>query len=97
MATTEKEEGIESYLKERAKALGGLAIKFAPLSFVGLPDRIVLLPRGRIGFIELKRPKSDPPTEVQFYWLRWLETRGFLATWTDNRGAIDAFLLEMQE
>lgn len=48
------EKQIEQKLFSAAKARGGLAPKFVSPGFDGVPDRIVLLPRGRIAFIELK-------------------------------------------
>jgi hypothetical protein len=50
-----KETRVETTLRVEIKSLGGWAIKFLP-SVSGLPDRIVLLPGGRIYFVELKSP-----------------------------------------
>lgn len=50
-----REDYIEGRFRERVKAKGGIAIKLAP-TISGLPDRMVLLPGGRILFVELKRP-----------------------------------------
>lgn len=46
---------MEETLRDEVKARGGWAIKFLP-SVSGLPDRIVLLPGGRIYFVETKSP-----------------------------------------
>lgn len=40
--------------------MGGLALKFWPVSFTGLPDRIILMPGGRVYFVELKSPGKKP-------------------------------------
>jgi hypothetical protein len=48
------EKRIEKRLVDGVKRLGGIALKFWPISFSGFPDRIVLLPGGRINFVELK-------------------------------------------
>ncbi len=50
-----KESRVEKVLGWEVKDRGGWAIKFLP-SVSGLPDRIVLLPGGRIYFVELKSP-----------------------------------------
>ena len=50
-----RETRVERELTRRVKELGGWAVKFLP-SVRGLPDRIVLLPGGRIFFVELKSP-----------------------------------------
>ena len=50
-----RENRVEKTLRLEIKALGGWAIKLLP-SVSGLPDRIVLLPGGRLIFVELKSP-----------------------------------------
>lgn len=52
------EKLIERKLREGVKARGGLAIKFFAPSFTGLPDRIVLMPGGKIHFVEVKTTGS---------------------------------------
>lgn len=54
------ESQIESRLVQAVKAKGGLAIKLNPMSLAGIPDRLVLLPGGRIVFVELKAPGKKP-------------------------------------
>mgnify|MGYP003643100429 FL=1 len=51
-------------MRKRAKEAGGLAIKWVSPSMSGVPDRIVFLPRGKIIFVELKRP-GEMPTPLQ--------------------------------
>lgn len=53
MKMTEKE--IEDKMRKKLKAHGGLCIKFTSPSMSGVPDRIVIMPHGRIIFVELKR------------------------------------------
>jgi len=50
----ESEKDTEPYLCERVKQLGGRAYKFISPGCAGVPDRIVILPGGRIFFIETK-------------------------------------------
>lgn len=50
------ERDIETRLREGVKHLGGLCLKFVTPGFTGVPDRIVIMPGGRIAFVELKRP-----------------------------------------
>lgn len=50
------EADVEECLGDGVEALGGLAFKFRPFGIIGVPDRIVLLPGGRIIFVELKQP-----------------------------------------
>jgi hypothetical protein len=53
------EKTIEKNLRDRIKILGGLAIKFFSPWFTGMPDRIVLMPGGRIYFVEVKSPGAE--------------------------------------
>lgn len=58
-----QEANIEKYLKKCVEQKGGLCLKFISASMRGLPDRIVLLPGGRIFFVEIKAPKQKPRSE----------------------------------
>lgn len=49
-----KESEIEARLVRGVKALGGVAYKFVSPGNVGVPDRLVVLPGGRMIFVELK-------------------------------------------
>lgn len=48
-----REAAVERVFANRVRDLGGLTYKLAPLH-AGNPDRIVLLPHGRVYFVELK-------------------------------------------
>lgn len=50
-----RETRVEATLRTEIKDRGGWAIKLLP-SVSGLPDRMVLLPGGRLIFVELKSP-----------------------------------------
>ena len=50
------EKFIEKKLVKTAKSMGGMALKFVSPGMDGVPDRIVLFPRGHMGFVELKAP-----------------------------------------
>jgi hypothetical protein len=51
-----KEKTIEERFRDKIKEMKGLALKFFCVSFTGVPDRLVLMPGGRIWFVELKAP-----------------------------------------
>lgn len=53
---------------------GGLFLKLTGL--VGLPDRLILLPRGKLLFVELKRP-GQKPRPAQKRWIAKLTEMGF--------------------
>ena len=50
------EKEIERHLREGVKSLGGLCLKLACPGFTGMPDRLILMPGGKLCFVELKRP-----------------------------------------
>ena len=50
----EKESAIERYLVRKVKEHGGLCYKFVSPGNPGVPDRLVILPDGRVIFVELK-------------------------------------------
>lgn len=51
-----REKHIEQKLTKTVKNIGGLALKFVSPNFNGVPDRLILLPGGKIAFVELKAP-----------------------------------------
>lgn len=61
-----QERTIEQKLRSEVKARGGLALKFVSPGTSGVPDRIVLIPGGRLFFVELKAPgKRLSPKQVK--------------------------------
>lgn len=54
----EAERDIEKRLVSGVRRCGGVAFKFVSPGQVGVPDRIVALPGGRIVFVELKTEKG---------------------------------------
>ena len=60
-----REKIIEQHLVKAVKNSGGIAPKLVCPGFDGMPDRLVLLPRGKIGFVEVKAPGKEPrPLQV---------------------------------
>ena len=55
-----REKQIEAKLTQASKMLGGIAPKFVSPGYDGMPDRIVLLPGGRMAFVEIKAPGKVP-------------------------------------
>lgn len=54
------EKVIERTLVAEVTKKGGLCIKLLTHMFIGLPDRMVLLPGGKIFFVELKSTGCKP-------------------------------------
>ena len=55
-----REKTIEHNLVMEVKRVGGLALKFVSPGFDGVPDRLVLLQGGKMGFVEVKAPGKHP-------------------------------------
>ena len=55
-----REKQTEQKLVSSVKKLGGVCPKFTSPGFDGMPDRIVLLPGGRIAFVEVKAMGCKP-------------------------------------
>lgn len=49
-------KNIERRLVREVRRRGGIVYKFVAPSNNGVPDRLVIIPGGRVDFIELKRP-----------------------------------------
>ena len=86
-----REKTIEHKLVMAAKRRGGMAPKFTSPGTNGMPDRIVLLPGGRMGFVELKAPGKKPRL-LQELRMRQLRRMGFLVAVVDNVAQIDYVL-----
>ena len=83
------ERTIENYLKKRTEALGGVAVKL--VGYIGIPDRLLLLPGGRALFAECKAP-GGRPRPMQEHWLGRLEKLGFAARVVDSKEDVDELL-----
>lgn len=91
---TEKE--LEQKLVRSAKARGGIAYKFVSPGHNGVPDRIITLPFGKVGFIEVKRPNGGKLSPLQKNELERLRNLGFKAYVLNNEGDIEKLLDEIQ-
>lgn len=61
-----REKTIERKLVQMVKAMGGIALKFTSPGYDGMPDRLVILPEGKIAFVEVKAPGMKPrPLQVK--------------------------------
>lgn len=74
---TKLEKDIEARLRKTVEAAGGYCLKWVCPGWVGVPDRIVLLPGGRIVFVETKRPKGGKLSAMQKWWAKKLIDLGF--------------------
>lgn len=84
------EQGFRNFIKKE----GGLALKFVSPGMVGVPDRLVLLPGGRICFVELKAPGRKLSLK-QVKMAKRLESFGHKVWVIDGPEKITAFLQEV--
>ncbi len=91
---TERE--VEKLLVEGIRKIGGRAYKWVSPGNAGVPDRIVVLPGGRIIFIELKTD-TGKLTELQKVQIGRLERMGADARVLKGPEAVKGFLKEMEE
>lgn len=90
-----REKAIEAKLVKAVRIMGGLAPKFISPGFDGVPDRLVLLPKGKIAFVELKAPgKTLRPLQMRRK--KQLETLGFTVYRIDSEEQIGGILDEIQ-
>lgn len=90
------EKSVEQKLIKAVKDKGGLALKFISPNFNGVPDRLVLMPFGRIAFVELKAPKKKMRA-LQIKRKRQLEALGFSVYCVDDIGMIGDVIDEINK
>lgn len=90
-----REKTIEQKFRAAVKAAGGLAVKFASPGFDGVPDRLALLPGGRMAFVEVKAP-GKKPRPLQLARHRQLRQLGFQVYVLDDEGQIGGMVDEIQ-
>lgn len=89
------EKVLEKKLREAIKELGGKALKFTSPYYTGMPDRIVLMPGGKIYFVEVKttgKTLSDRQAAVAVD----LQKLGFMFWIVDTQASLDNFLNEVK-
>lgn len=90
-----REKDIEQKLVSEVKMMGGICPKFTSPGFDGMPDRLVLLPKRKFGFVEVKaKGKKMRPLQVKRK--RQLEQLGFLVYCIDDASQIGGILSEIQ-
>lgn len=91
-----REQVIEAYLRDKVKSAGGLAYKFVSPGNSGVPDRIVIMPGGRIIFVELKAP-GNKPTVLQLNQHGRLRALGCDVRVIDSKQGVDELLQELRQ
>lgn len=90
-----REKEIEQKLVSAVKMMGGICPKFTSPGFDGMPDRLVLLPNRKFGFVEVKASGKKPrPLQVARHKL--LRKLGFKVYFLDDIEQIGGILSEIQ-
>lgn len=90
------EKDIELALGRMVKRHGGMCLKWVCPGRAGVPDRILLLPGGRVMFVELKRSERSHVSALQIWWSRKLKDLGFPHFWVKSHEDVkrlDSFIL----
>ena len=90
-----KEKNIEQKFLTAVKAVGGVAVKFVSPGLDGMPDRLALLPGGKMAFVEVKAP-GKKPRPLQEARHRMLRRLGFKVYVLDDEGQIGGIIDEIQ-
>lgn len=88
------EKKIEESLTKAVKQKGGLCEKWIS-GTAGWPDRIVLLPDGKVAFVEVKAP-GKVPRKLQLRRHKKLRTLGFKVYVLDSLDEIGGIIDEIQ-
>lgn len=87
----EREKQIEKYLRLRVEERGGVCMKFVSPGQDGVPDRIVVMPGGRVYFVELKT-KTGKLSRIQKYQLKRLTDLDQICSVVYGKEGVKAFL-----
>jgi len=90
-----RESVIEMALTKQVKQMGGKALKFISPGNTGMPDRLVLLPKGKVGFVEVKAP-GKAPSPLQLARHEMLKNLGFKVYVLDDCKQIEEILNAIQ-
>jgi hypothetical protein len=91
--TLEKE--IEKLLVKEVKKLGGFCWKFVSPGIVGVPDRLALLAKNKVAFIEVKK-EGETLRPIQRKRKKQLENLGFKVYVLDSKEQVKEIIDELQ-
>lgn len=89
------EKEIEKKFVKAIKVSKGICMKLVSPTMDGVPDRLVLLPKGKIAFVELKA-KGKKPRPLQIKRMKQLSELGFRCYVLDDIDMIGGMIDEIQ-
>lgn len=81
-----RESKLEEKFRAMAAQAGGKAYKFISPGNAGAPDRLVVLPGGQVGFVELKQ-QGGKPRRLQELRMAELRRMGCFTAVVDSEGS----------
>lgn len=90
-----REKVIEQKLTKAVRQNGGVCWKFTSPGIAGVPDRIILMPKGHIAFVEVKAP-GEKPRPLQLSRHRLLRKLGFKVYVLDALEDIEKIISEVK-
>lgn len=94
VVTTPSEKQVEQALTRAVQKRGGLCWKLVSPGTAGVPDRLILLPGGHVGFAEVKAP-GGKIRAIQKHRIRGLRQLGMSAHIINNPARIEEVLNEI--
>lgn len=86
------EAADEEHLRKAIRKVGGLCIKLPSHLYIGIPDRMILLPGGRLFFVEMKREKGGRISKGQDRFREILSELGFTWLRINGKSEVDEFV-----
>lgn len=91
------EKSVEERLRKMVESIGGIAPKFESPGNNGMPDRLVIMPGGRVYLVETKRPKKSKVAKLQKYQQDRLRALGVDVRMLYTYDDVDAFIMEIDK
>ena len=86
-----EEKELEQKLIRAVRREGGMALKFVSPNFNGMPDRLILIAKGKMAFVEVKS-KGKKPRRLQLICHRQLRELGFQVYVLDEESQIGGII-----
>ncbi|MET7253613.1 VRR-NUC domain-containing protein [Dyadobacter fermentans] len=88
------EKLLERKLREAVKHAGGLALKWVSPGVTGVPDRIIILPGGKVKLVEVKST-GKKQSDRQVIMAGMLDKLGLPVAVIDSQETLNEFLKEI--
>jgi hypothetical protein len=93
--TKQSEKKVEKALRTAVQKAGGIPVKMALMGTRGFPDQLIMMPGGRIAFVECKTT-GEKLKPRQIVWRDWLLDMGFKWHLLDHTDDIPDIIKSMQ-